>query len=360
MTPCCWMALTSAVARRPVSRGSSPKYSKLRPLRATRVMFRPGPSSKFSPRSATSWPTTSPNCVARAGSQEAAMARAAGMAVAGCGRRLSPGPAPTGPLVILKMGIPSRGTSATSRGCSCTSRIWIWEIFSSRVICWTSSSARRSGESERSIQGWFVGAGSLRRLRTIPPAARARQRDKGIFFMEDFGRGRRHARSGQTTSGSKTVRRKPHRRSCGRKRLGPERGEEGRLALGIDGGTVVDVGDGGGEVALAPAQNHLFARLVLLAGIGDQIHPFHCARRVVVDERGLVDEIHDQRVVLRTAVVLHELAAQPLLGGGGVGLHPFTKSALDHGGAAVLRREGLAPLQGGGGVAGGPVRRHAA
>src|SRR5205823_4992674 len=82
-TPRFWIACTSATDNWPDRYGSSPKYSKLRPLRGTRVTFTPGASMRFSPRSATSWPAIVPKFVAAAVSQVADIASAEGSAVAG-------------------------------------------------------------------------------------------------------------------------------------------------------------------------------------------------------------------------------------------------------------------------------------
>jgi hypothetical protein len=81
------------------------------------------------------------------------MARADGRAVAGGTGLVSPGPAPAGPLVILKVGTPRRGMPGTSRGWADTSSMWIWWTFSSSVIAATSSSARWYGGREGSDHG---------------------------------------------------------------------------------------------------------------------------------------------------------------------------------------------------------------
>src|SRR5256884_4338761 len=177
--PCAWIACTSATESWPARYGSSPKYSKLRPLRGTRVMFTPGASIRCSPRSATSCPAIVPKLVAAAVFHAADIASAEGSAVAGCLFWLSPGPAPAGPFVILNTGIPRRSTPATSRGCSGTSSMWIWVTFSSSVIAWTSNSARSTGARAVFIHGRSAGAalptaaGMARVAPRIPAARRA-------------------------------------------------------------------------------------------------------------------------------------------------------------------------------------------
>ena len=63
--------------------GSSEKYSKLRPQRGLRLVFRPGPSSTATSCAAASSPIAWPICSPRAGSQLHATVAAVGKQVAG-------------------------------------------------------------------------------------------------------------------------------------------------------------------------------------------------------------------------------------------------------------------------------------
>lgn len=62
--------------------GSSDKYSKLRPHRGERLMFRPGPSRTLTPSPRASTPNASPIWRARSGFHVAASAEAVGKQVA--------------------------------------------------------------------------------------------------------------------------------------------------------------------------------------------------------------------------------------------------------------------------------------
>ena len=66
----------------PARSGSSPWYSKLRPLRGSRMMSLPPPSETLKPWSRVSRPMTAPNSYASFGSQVAVSASDAGSAVA--------------------------------------------------------------------------------------------------------------------------------------------------------------------------------------------------------------------------------------------------------------------------------------
>ncbi len=113
--------------------GSSPKYSKLRPLRAVRVMLTPGPSSTLRP-----WPLTSramavPTRSTSAGSKLAASRVAAGKAVA------VPTRTPMGPSVMRRAGMCKRGSPAVSKPVPATN-----PSFSSRVMPASQASTCRS------------------------------------------------------------------------------------------------------------------------------------------------------------------------------------------------------------------------
>ena len=80
-TPWDCRALIRPTAMRELRKGSSPRYSQLRPLSGVRMMFSPGPSMMFLPRLRASSPMTLPKAAAMAGSKEAAMPMLAGRAV---------------------------------------------------------------------------------------------------------------------------------------------------------------------------------------------------------------------------------------------------------------------------------------
>src|SRR5215470_409700 len=81
------MPLIIAPATAPASSGSSPAYSKLRPLRGSRVRLTPGPSNTLKPFARASAPIMAPARSASATSNVAAMARPDGNGVAFLERR---------------------------------------------------------------------------------------------------------------------------------------------------------------------------------------------------------------------------------------------------------------------------------
>ena len=116
--------LTYATAILAIRYGSSPKLSKLLPPTGTLLMFMQGPRSIFRPFAFASTPSASPSRRMSCGSQVAAIAMLAGNAVDFSQRT------PTGPSVMLSVGIPRRVTGFDSNPVPPS-----MEIFSSSVIC---------------------------------------------------------------------------------------------------------------------------------------------------------------------------------------------------------------------------------
>ena len=109
--PVDWMPWVRPAAMRPARIGSSDKYSKLRPHRGERLMFRPGPSRTLTPSPRASVPNASPIWRARSGFHVAASAEAVGKQVAfseSAMPRWSASPSwrrtPWGPSLMMKEG----------------------------------------------------------------------------------------------------------------------------------------------------------------------------------------------------------------------------------------------------------------
>ena len=135
---------------REASHGSSPKYSKLRPLSGVRMMFTPGPSMMCLPRALASCPMVAPNSRASAGSHVAARHPFVGMnvtksSVRPAGFQVS-GPTssrtPCGPSDIHLLASPKRGNAAVVNFES----PWHSATFSSTVIWERTASTRAPRE----------------------------------------------------------------------------------------------------------------------------------------------------------------------------------------------------------------------
>ncbi|MCY1275707.1 hypothetical protein D9M70_243570 [compost metagenome] len=82
ITPSPWVPLMASAATAALSSGSSERYSKLRPLRGSRVRFMPPPSSTLKPLDLASRPSMAPVSRASSRLKLEARARLAGSAVA--------------------------------------------------------------------------------------------------------------------------------------------------------------------------------------------------------------------------------------------------------------------------------------
>jgi hypothetical protein len=82
MTPSAWMPFTDSAASTALCHGSSDRYSKLRPLRGSRIRLIPPASCTLKPRLRASWPIAPPDARASAGLKLAPRAMHAGIAVA--------------------------------------------------------------------------------------------------------------------------------------------------------------------------------------------------------------------------------------------------------------------------------------
>ncbi len=80
-----WMPRTCSPTIVPASSGSSPPYSKLRPLRGSRARLTPPASMTLKPSARASLPIMRPPSNAIFGSHDAAIARLLGSEVAGVG-----------------------------------------------------------------------------------------------------------------------------------------------------------------------------------------------------------------------------------------------------------------------------------
>ena len=84
MVPVDWMPSTLATPMAPVSTGSSPNASKMRPASGTRARLSSGPWAASIPFARASWPMTVPVARAIDGSKVAATPMAAGSCVTPC------------------------------------------------------------------------------------------------------------------------------------------------------------------------------------------------------------------------------------------------------------------------------------
>ena len=93
MTGLSWMPWITETAVREARNGSSPKYSKLRPLNGVRAMFMPGANITLMPLLCASEPMVRPSRRCRSGFQVAAWATPEGNVVVEIWRPATPEPA---------------------------------------------------------------------------------------------------------------------------------------------------------------------------------------------------------------------------------------------------------------------------
>src|SRR3954451_6717535 len=165
-----WMPAISEPTMVPASNGSSPPYSKLRPLRGSRSRFTPPASMTLNPDARASEPIMRPPLNAMSGFHVAAVAMPEGSAVRSrllgaapcvatptpasvchCGgmpRRAIPGTYPAEPIRL-----PAGALKFFFQSASVANQPNTRLIFSSWVNCCTTSAARSSALSARFVQG---------------------------------------------------------------------------------------------------------------------------------------------------------------------------------------------------------------
>ena len=186
-----------APAMRPVTSGSSEKYSKMRPPRGSRTRFAAPPSRTLNPLPLASAPTASPWRRASERSQLDASARSDGIAVAVSPGRMFPGLAtPSSASVSCKAGTPSRGIpgmkpaepiapSGLGRPPQGAARPpWTSDSFSACVIRSSAASARADELPDSSPHG--APAADVARSAS-PPAARARRTTQSMVHERPAG-----------------------------------------------------------------------------------------------------------------------------------------------------------------------------
>ena len=160
MTWLLWMPAICAPASIPDSRGSSPGYSKVRPLRGSRIKLTAPPSITLNPRARASAPIMAPPSRTRSRSQVAPMAIPDGNAVAPGLSTPSKYPTPKPASVSNSAGILRRakpgtkpaatrapgGINTPAEGMACSPLINV--ICSARVIFATVAKACASGSSD--------------------------------------------------------------------------------------------------------------------------------------------------------------------------------------------------------------------
>src|SRR5580692_4032018 len=98
---------------------------------------------------------------------------------------------------------------------------------------------------------------------------------------------------------------------------------------------------GGGEVTAAPRQKNLVLINFPCFWVGNRIEEVFGEIRIAFYGGRIGNQGADQVIVVWRGGIVGDVVSQPFCRPSGIGLDPFAESALDDGGTAVSRREGL-------------------